>query len=41
MLHLHQGNISRAARAADKNRRAFWELIRKHGIDAQSFRPEQ
>ncbi len=34
-----QGNITRAARAAGKNRRAFWELIRKHGIDAEPFRP--
>jgi DNA-binding NtrC family response regulator len=33
------GNISRAAKAAEKNRRAFWELIRKHQIDAESFRP--
>ncbi len=39
ILLAHQGNISRAAKAADKNRRAFWELIRKHGIDARSFRP--
>jgi two-component system response regulator GlrR len=38
LLATHRGNISRAARAADKNRRAFWELIRKHGIDASSFR---
>jgi two-component system response regulator GlrR len=38
LLVTHQGNISRAARAADKNRRAFWELIRKHRIDARSFR---
>ena len=38
LLVAHRGNISRAARAADKNRRAFWELIRKHGIDAGSFR---
>jgi DNA-binding NtrC family response regulator len=26
------GNISKAARAAQKNRRAFWELMRKHQI---------
>ena len=39
-----QGNISKAARAARKNRRAFWQLIRKHHIDIkglkQSSRPE-
>jgi two-component system response regulator GlrR len=38
LLAAYGGNISRAARAAAKNRRAFWELIRKHGIDARSFR---
>src|SRR5262249_48644795 len=26
------GNISKAARVAQKNRRAFWELVRKHHI---------
>jgi two-component system, NtrC family, response regulator GlrR len=30
------GNITRAARLAKKNRRAFWELMRKHRIEAQS-----
>lgn len=32
VLHEHQGNISAAARAAQKNRRAFWELLRKHRL---------
>jgi DNA-binding NtrC family response regulator len=32
MLNRHGGNITRAAHAAGKNRRAFWELLRKHGI---------
>src|SRR3989449_2401594 len=32
VLHSHQGNITRAASAARKNRRAFWELLRKHGL---------
>jgi two-component system response regulator GlrR len=39
LLLTYQGNISRAAQAAQKNRRAFWQLIRKHQIDAQSFKP--
>lgn len=38
MLADHQGNISRAAAAGGKNRRAFWELIRRHKIDARRFR---
>lgn len=36
-----RGNISRAARASGKNRRAYWELIRKHQIDASEFRLSQ
>ena len=40
LLVAYQGNITKAARAAQKNRRAFWELIRKHHIDAQSFKPD-
>ena len=32
ILRAHQGNITRAARAVRKNRRAFWELLRKHGL---------
>jgi DNA-binding NtrC family response regulator len=31
-LRAHQGNITQAARAVKKNRRAFWELLRKHGL---------
>ena len=38
LLVAHEGNITRAAQAAGKNRRAFFELIRKHEIDVQSFR---
>jgi DNA-binding NtrC family response regulator len=38
LLQIHHGNITKAAQTAKKNRRAFWELIRKHGIDAQSFK---
>jgi DNA-binding NtrC family response regulator len=39
LLLAHQGNITRAAQVARKNRRAFWQLIRKHGIDVHKFKP--
>ncbi len=39
ILEAHRGNITMAAKAARKNRRAFWELLRKYNIDAQKFRP--
>jgi len=38
MLMHHAGNISMAARAAQKHRRAFWALMRKHQIDAVPYR---
>ncbi len=38
LLLASQGNITRAARAAEKNRRAFWELIRKYKIDIPTSR---
>ncbi|HET9531790.1 MAG TPA: helix-turn-helix domain-containing protein, partial [Blastocatellia bacterium] len=38
LLYACGGNISEAARAAGKNRRAFWELIRKHRVDVREFR---
>ena len=38
LLLCHDGNISRASKTAGKNRRAFWELIRKYGIDVQGLR---
>lgn len=31
-LRAHGGNVTRAARAVRKNRRAFWELLRKHDL---------
>lgn len=34
----NQGNITRAARTAQKHRRSFWELMRKHNIDADIYR---
>jgi len=38
LLLAYKGNISRAAQAAQKNRRAFWQLIRRHQIDVQQFK---
>ncbi|MEO7319575.1 MAG: sigma-54 dependent transcriptional regulator, partial [Chthoniobacteraceae bacterium] len=38
LLAAHEGNITRAAHAAGKNRRALWELIRKHHIEVVPFR---
>ena len=35
------GNVTQAARAAGKNRRAFWELIRKHRIDVSALRTSE
>jgi DNA-binding NtrC family response regulator len=38
LLSTHQGNISQSAKAAHKDRRAFWELIRKHKIDTKNYK---
>jgi len=35
LLLINDGNITKAARAAGKDRRAFWELMRKHNITAR------
>jgi DNA-binding NtrC family response regulator len=32
VLRAHDGNITRAASAVKKDRRAFWELLRKHHL---------
>ena len=32
LLHVHNGNISAAARAAGKERRTFFQLVRKHDL---------
>ena len=34
LLVIYNGNITKAAKAAGKNRRAFWQLMRKHNIEA-------
>jgi two-component system response regulator GlrR len=38
LLRVSGGNITKAAQAAKKNRRAFWQLIQKHRIDVEGFR---
>lgn len=38
LLTAYRGNISQAAQAAQKERRTFFELIKKHKIDVQQFR---
>ena len=37
-LARHGGNVAQAARACAKHRRAFWALMRKHGIEAAPYR---
>jgi len=37
LLTTHHGNISKAARAAKKERRAFQRLLMKHGLDRRVF----
>ena len=38
LLCANCGNVTHAARAAKKNRRAFFALMRKHGISSERFR---
>ena len=38
LLVAYRGNITKAAEAAQKERRTFWQLIRKHKIDVQKFK---
>jgi DNA-binding NtrC family response regulator len=40
-LRRSEGNIARAARAEGKARRAFFELLRKHSIDATAYRRDR
>jgi DNA-binding NtrC family response regulator len=37
LLMTHQGNVSKAARAAKKERRAFQRLLQKHGLNRRVF----
>ena len=38
LLSVCNGNITRAAEVAQKNRRALWQLIQKHRIDVSRFK---
>ncbi|NUO07524.1 MAG: sigma-54-dependent Fis family transcriptional regulator [Candidatus Brocadia sp.] len=38
LLLAHHGNITKAAEAAKKNRRAFWQLIHKHHINPENYK---
>ena len=38
LLVRYDGNVTRAAGAAAKNRRAFFELMKKHHIESERFR---
>jgi two-component system response regulator GlrR len=38
ILEIYRGNITRSARAAGKNRRAFFQLIRKYQINVERFK---
>lgn len=38
LLRAHQGNVTRAAAAAQKDRRAFIALMRKHAIESAPYR---
>ena len=40
-LAMQQGNVARAAASSGKNRRAFWEIMRKHQIEAAEFRVQR
>lgn len=40
LLQRHGGNVTRAAEACAKNRRAFFALMKKHGIDSRRFRED-
>jgi len=41
LLSLHDGNISRAAKAAGMDRKNFWQLMKKHKVSADEYSRKQ
>jgi DNA-binding NtrC family response regulator len=41
LLSLHQGNITQAAKAAAMDRKNFWQLMKKHRIEAKEYSDTQ
>ncbi len=41
LLSLHEGNITRASRAAGMDRKNFWQLMKKYKVSAQEFGEER
>ena len=41
MLRICQGNISQAARLARKDRKDFYDVMKKYGIQPEIFRKQQ
>jgi transcriptional regulator of acetoin/glycerol metabolism len=40
-LDRHAGNVSRAAEAADLDRKTFYRLLRKHHLEPERFRGQE
>jgi len=40
LLQVTGGNLSQAARMAQHERKSLWRLLKKHGIDPMTFRPD-
>ena len=41
VLRICQGNISQAARLAKKDRKDFYDVMKKYGIQPEAFRKQQ
>ncbi len=41
LLRITQGNVSRAARLAQRNRTEFYKLLRRYHLEPKAFRAER